>query len=42
MALELFVSINTVKTHVKNIFGKLNVRSRTQAVVHARELNLID
>ena len=42
IGLKLFVSINTVKTHVKNIYSKLNVSSRTQAIAHARELNLID
>jgi len=38
---ELFLSINTVKTHVKSIFGKLGVESRARAVARARELRLL-
>ena len=38
---ELFVSANTVKTHVRNIFSKLNAGSRIQAVTKAKELNLL-
>ncbi len=38
---NLIVSLNTVKTHVKNVFFKLDARSRTQAVSLAREAGLI-
>ena len=38
---RLFVSANTVKTHLKNLYGKLEVARRTQAVSKARELRLI-
>jgi LuxR family maltose regulon positive regulatory protein len=38
---ELFVSVNTVKTHVKNIYRKLDVGSRREAVARARELGLL-
>jgi len=38
---KLFVSLNTVKTHAKNIYLKLDVDSRTKAVVKAKELGLI-
>ena len=38
---ELFVSVNTVKTHVKGIYRKLDVTSRRAAVVRARALRLI-
>ncbi|MCC6457749.1 MAG: hypothetical protein IT328_22530 [Caldilineaceae bacterium] len=38
---ELVVSLNTVKTHVKNIYGKLAVHSRAEARDVARQLKLI-
>jgi NarL family two-component system response regulator LiaR len=38
---RIFVSLNTVKTHTANLFVKLDVRRRTQAVEKARKLNLI-
>lgn len=38
---HLTVSLNTVKTHVKNIYGKLEVRNRPQAIAHARQLGLL-
>jgi two-component system, NarL family, response regulator LiaR len=41
IAARLFVSLNTVKTHSSNIFGKLDVRRRTQAVETARKMKLI-
>ena len=37
----LFISLNTVKWHLKNIFGKLGVSNRTSAVSVARQLELI-
>lgn len=41
IALQLFISINTVKTHLKTIFVKLGVGNRTQAVSAARMLGYI-
>jgi DNA-binding CsgD family transcriptional regulator len=37
----LFVSLNTIKTHTNNIYGKLGVRRRTQALEKARQLKLL-
>lgn len=38
---KLFVSLNTIKTHSSNLFLKLEVSRRTQAVQKAKELQLI-
>jgi LuxR family maltose regulon positive regulatory protein len=41
IAAEMFVTVNTVKTHVKSIYRKLDVGSRVEAVRRARTLALI-
>ena len=41
IAEQLYVSVNTVKTHTSNIFQKLDVKRRTQAVEKAKQLQLI-
>jgi len=41
IAQALFLAIGTVKKHLNNIFGKLGVSNRTQAVARARELELL-
>ena len=41
IAVRLFVSENTVKTHSSRVFDKLAVQRRTQAVQLARQLRLI-
>jgi LuxR family transcriptional regulator, maltose regulon positive regulatory protein len=38
---EMYISTNTVKTHLKNIYRKLAATSRSQAVRRARQLELI-
>jgi LuxR family maltose regulon positive regulatory protein len=41
IAADLSVSVNTVKSHVRNIYRKLSVARRREAVRRARELNLL-
>ena len=41
IAAKLFVSVSTVKTHIQNLFEKLDVKRRIQAIEKARSLNLI-
>ncbi len=41
IASRLFVSLNTVKTHSSNIFFKLDVKRRTQAIEKAKKMSLI-
>ncbi|WP_271410015.1 LuxR C-terminal-related transcriptional regulator [Pseudomonas sp. Q1-7] len=38
---QLFISVNTVKTHTKKINSKLGVKRRTQAVMRAKSLGLL-
>ena len=37
---ELYVSVNTIKTHVKHLYAKLDVQTRRQAVERGRRLGL--
>ncbi len=41
IAEQLIVGVGTVKTHINNIYGKLGVHSRTQALARARELQIV-
>jgi LuxR family maltose regulon positive regulatory protein len=41
IARALYLEVNTVRTHVKHLYGKLDVHSRDQAVWRARELDLL-
>jgi LuxR family maltose regulon positive regulatory protein len=41
IARELYVSVNTVSTHIRNIYSKLDARTRAEAVDRARQLRLI-
>src|SRR6266545_2671416 len=41
IAYQLLIALGTAKRHTINIYGKLGVSNRTQAVAKARELNLL-
>jgi LuxR family maltose regulon positive regulatory protein len=38
---ELVVSVNTVRTHIKHIYSKLDAHSRYEALEQAKELGLL-
>ncbi len=39
---QLFLSISTIKTHVSNLFIKMNVNSRYHAITKAKELEIVE
>src|SRR5271166_6377482 len=41
VASEMYISVNTVKTHLRNIYRKLSAAHRSEAVRRARQLQLI-
>jgi LuxR family maltose regulon positive regulatory protein len=41
IAAQLVIAVGTVKRHITNIYGKLSVHSRTQAVARARAMHLL-
>jgi LuxR family maltose regulon positive regulatory protein len=41
IAARLYLALNTVKAHTRNIYGKLDVHSRTQAIARSRQLGLL-
>jgi ATP/maltotriose-dependent transcriptional regulator MalT len=42
IATKLFISINTVKRHISNIYSKLDVKTLTQAVSRGKELGFFE
>jgi LuxR family maltose regulon positive regulatory protein len=38
---QLVLTVNTVKRHISNIFGKLQVGNRAQAIARARQMDLL-
>ncbi len=42
IAEELIVSVGIAKAHAHNIYGKLDVRSRAQAIAKTRDMNLLE
>jgi LuxR family transcriptional regulator, maltose regulon positive regulatory protein len=41
IAFELVVSANTIRTHTRHVYDKLDVHTRAEAVERARELGLL-
>ncbi len=41
IARRMIVSLSTVKTHINNLYGKLGVETRTEALARARKINLL-
>jgi LuxR family maltose regulon positive regulatory protein len=41
IARQLIVAVGTVKTHIHNIYGKLNTQNRVQTIARAQELRLL-
>jgi LuxR family maltose regulon positive regulatory protein len=41
IAARLYLSLNTIKVHTRNIYGKLSAHNRTQAVSRARDLGVL-
>lgn len=42
IAEKLFLSLSTIKTHVSNLYVKMNVKSRFQAIALAKEMNIVE
>ncbi len=41
VAQELYIAVGTARTHIKNIYSKLGVHRRIEAITRAQELGLI-
>jgi len=42
IATELYLSVNTIKTHVSNLYVKMNVKNRFQAITTAKRMNIVE
>ena len=42
IAQRIFLSLSTIKTHISNLYFKMDVKSRTQAITKARLLKIIE
>lgn len=42
IAEKLFLSVSTIKTHLSNLYFKMGIKSRTQAIGKAKELKIIE
>lgn len=42
IATNLFLTVSTIKTHVSNLYFKMGVKSRTQAITKAKQLKIIE
>ena len=42
IASRLFLSVSTIKTHVSNLYSKMDVKSRFQAIEKAKQLRIIE
>ena len=42
IANQLFLSLSTIKTHVSNLYSKMNVKSRFQAISNARRMEIVE
>jgi LuxR family maltose regulon positive regulatory protein len=40
IAEELYISVNTVRTHIRNVYSKLDAHSRIEAITIAQEIGL--
>jgi LuxR family maltose regulon positive regulatory protein len=41
IAREMTISLSTLRTHTRNVYGKLDARNRMQAVARARDIGLL-